>query len=255
MFLPNYDNTGVTVELGEIVASGVNVWDFDYPVPAKTVTYNGKTAPVPFDKKAFEQKILDHYRFRQIGQETVGRWLHYFRTRIREIMPYYVQLYEFEAKWFNIDDPLESYNLVETFEGVSSGSGTQTSSGSSESSSESSGTHTTEKGGNANHERKFSDTPQGSIQNLDSYMSEATRENTDTSETGSEDSTGTAKVSGSDSSESSSENTGTSAHTLTRRGNIGVQPLGTEVKNIREAFINIDLMVINDLKDLFLQVY
>jgi len=251
----NWNNTGVTVELGEIVDSGVDVWAFDYPVPANTVTYNGKTAPVPFDKDAFQQKILDHYRFRQIGQETVGRWLHYFRTRMREIMPYYVQLYEFEAKWFNIDDPLESYNLVETFEGSSSGSGTQTSSGSSESSSESSGNHQTSKTGSADMERKFSDTPQGSISNLDSYMSEATRENTDTSESGSENSTGTATVSGSDSSESSSENTGSSSHTLTRRGNIGVQPLGTEVKNIRDAFINIDLMVINELKDLFLQVY
>lgn len=251
----NYDNTGVTVELGDIVASGVDVWAFDYPVPAQTVHYNGKTAKVPFDKDAFQQKILDHYRFRQIGQETVGRWLHYFRSRIREIMPYYVQLYEFEAKWFGIEDPLESYNLTETFEENSSGSGTVTSSGSSENTSESSGTSTSSKTGTADHERKFSDTPQGSIENLDNYMSEATRENTATSETGNDSSTGTATVSGSDSSESSSQNTGTTSHTLTRRGNIGVQPLGSEVNNIRDAFINIDLMVINELKDLFLQVY
>lgn len=227
----NWDNTGVTVELGDIVASGVDVWAFEYPVPAETVHYNGKTAQVPFDKKAFELKILDHYRFRQIGQETVGRWLHYFRTRIREIMPYYVQLYEFEAKWFNVDDPLESYNLVETFEETSHGSGTVSSSGSSESS------------GTSEKENRFSDTPQGSIDNLDNYMTTATRDND------------TSSVSGSDSSESSSQNTGNTSHTLTRRGNIGVQPLGGEVKNIREAFINIDLMVINELKDLFLQVY
>lgn len=235
----NWNNTGVTVELGELVDSGVDIWAFDYPVPAQTVTYNGKTAPVPFDKKAFEQKIIDHYRFRQIGQETVGRWLHYFRTRIREIMPLYIQLYEFEAKWFNIDDPLESYNLVETFEGNTSGSGTVTTSGSSENTSESSGT--------TEETRKHSNTPQGSISNLDNYMTEATVQN------GTQ--TGGATVTGSDSSETGTENTGSSSHTLTRRGNIGVQPLGSEVKNIRDAFINIDLMVINELKDLFLQVY
>lgn len=199
MFLPNWDNTGVTVELEDIVSSGVDIWAFEYPTPAKTVTYNGKTAKVPFDKKAFEQKILDHYWCRQIGQETVGRWLHYFRTRIREIMPYYCQLYEFEAKWFNIDDPLESYNLTETFAGTNSGENVG----------------------------KFSDTPQGSINNIDMYMTNAT----------------------------TGENKGKTEHTLTRRGNIGVQPLGTEVNNIREAFINIDLMVINELNDLFLQVY
>lgn len=219
----NWSNSKVTVELGDIVASGVNVWDFEYPVPADTVHYNGKTAKVPFDKKAFEQKILDHYRFRQIGQETVGRWLHYFRTRIREIMPYYVQLYEFEAKWFNVDDPLESYNLVETFQGESHGSGTVNTSGSSENS----GT------------TKFSETPQGSVDNLDNYLTNATQNN----------------VTGSDSSETGTENDGTTSHTLTRKGNIGVQPLGGEVQNIRDAFINIDLMVINELKDLFLQVY
>lgn len=235
----NWDNTGVTVELGEIVDSGVDIWAFDYPVPVETVHYNGKTAKVPFDKKAFEQKIIDHYRFRQIGQETVGRWLHYFRTRIREIMPYYVQLYEFEAKWFNVDDPLESYNLTETFEENSQGSGTQTTSGSSESNSDTSGT--------TNKENRFSDTPQGSISNIDKYLTTATKDN--------ETSTGTATVSGSDSSESSSQNTGSTSHTLTRRGNIGVQPLGGEVQNIRDAFINIDLMVIKELKDLFIQVY
>ena len=251
----NWGNSKVTVELGEIVESGVDIWAFDYPVPADTVHYNGKTAKVPFDKKAFEQKILDHYRFRQIGQETVGRWLHYFRTRIREVMPYYVQLYEFEAKWFNVDDPLESYNLVETFEESSHGSGTVSSSGSSESASESYGTNTTTKSQTVDHERRFSDTPQGSIDNLDSYMSEATQEDTTTGEDDYTDSTGTATVTGSDSSESSSQNTGSTSHTLTRKGNIGVQPLGGEVQNIRDAFINIDLMVINELKDLFLQVY
>lgn len=235
----NYDNTGVTVELGDIVASGVDVWAFDYPVPAQTVTYNGKTATVPFDKDAFQQKIIDHYRFRQIGQETVGRWLHYFRTRIREIMPYYIQLYEFEAKWFNIEDPLESYNLTETFDQESSGSGTVTGNITSESSGSSETTQ--------NNTKKFSDTPQGSISNLDNYLTEATVDNGDGSETNT--------VNGSGTSEQTSEDTGTVEHTLTRRGNIGVQPLGSEVTNIRDAFINIDLMVINELKDLFLQVY
>lgn len=211
----NWDNTGVTVELGDIVASGVDVWAFEYPVPADTVHYNGKTAKVPFDKKAFEQKILDHYRFRQIGQETVGRWLHYFRTRIREIMPYYVQLYEFEAKWFNVDDPLESYNLTETFEQDSEGTGMVN--------------------GNSDGVTKFSDTPQGSVDNLDNYLTNATQDSRNDSQ--------------------NTQSTGKTKHTMTRRGNIGVQPLGGEVQNIRDAFINIDQMVIRDLNDLFLQVY
>lgn len=258
-----WNNTGVTVELGEIVESGVNIWDFDYPVPAQTVNYNGKTATVPFNKEAFQQKIIDHYRFRQIGQETVGRWLHYFRTRIREIMPYYIQLYEFEAKWFNIEDPLESYNLTETFEQETSGSGEvkgKISGTSSGSNSENTKNNTTTSGGVEGEKvTKFSDTPQGSISNLDNYLTTATREteNTDTNSitqaTG--EVTGTTTNTSVDSTEQTSTDNGTTSHTLTRRGNIGVQPLGSEVQNIRDAFINIDLMVINELKDLFLQVY
>lgn len=246
-----YDNTGVTVELREIVESGVDIWGFDYPVPRPSIDYNGKTCKVDFDKAAFEKKIVDHYYFRQIGQETVGRWLHYFRTRIREIMPYFVQLYEFDAKFRNIDDPLESYNLVETFKQEHSNngsvSGTSTSSNSSERSEEGSS--------NASNDlvRKFSNTPQGSVSNLDDHLTEATVENG--LQNGSSNQTANESGSASGSSEQTSEDSGSVEHTLTKRGNIGVQPLGGEVENIRNAFINIDQMVINELKDLFLQVY
>ena len=211
----NFDNTGVTVELGRLIENGVNLWDFEYPVPRPQLEYNGKTCMVDFDKEKFQQKVIDHYRFRQIGQETVGRFLHMFRTKIREIMPYYVQLYEFDAKFRNIEDPLESYNLVEEFKQESRGEGRNTS--------------------NSNSTNKFSDTPQGTIANIDMYLTNATK----------------ATGEGSDTAESSGE----SSHTLTRRGNIGVQPLGGEVENIRGAFINIDVMIIEELNDLFLKVY
>lgn len=246
-----YDNTTVTVELREIVESGVNIWDFDYPVPRASIDYNGKTCKVDFDKAAFEKKIVDHYYFRQIGQETVGRWLHYFRTRIREIMPYYVQLYEFDAKFRNIDDPLESYNLVETFKQEHTNNGSVTGSTSSESSSERS--EEASNNGSNDFTRKFSSTPHGTISNLDDHLTEATVEN------GSNELTtnlsGSESGSASGSSEQTSEDSGSVEHTLTKRGNIGVQPLGGEVENIRNAFINIDQQIINELKDLFLQVY
>lgn len=235
----NWNNTGVTAELGEIVDSGVDIWAFDYPVPRSELQYNGKTCKVDFDKAAFEQKVIDHYRFRQIGQETVGRFLHYFRTRIREIMPYYVQVYEFDAKFRNIDDPLESYNLTETFRQSTAGTGRTTGTNTASQSSESSGT--------SESLNKFSDTPQNSVDNLDNYLTNATRI------TGEE--TGSSSGSSSGTSESSTEDTGTVEHELTRKGNIGVQPLGGEVLNIRSAFINIDMQIIDELRDLFLQVY
>lgn len=221
---PNqYDNTGVTVELGRIVEMGVNLWDFDYPVPKAEITYNGKTAKVDFDRERLQQKIVDHYRFRQIGFETVGRFLHSFRSRMREIMPYYVQLYEFDAIFRNIEDPLESYHLEEIMDRLNEGSN-------------SSDSQTSGKNDSTN---KFSDTPQGRLENLDEYLTTATKDNASSS--------ATAKA--------SSKDKNTEKYTLTRRGNIGVQPLGGEVENIRNAFINIDMQIIEDLKDLFLLVY
>lgn len=224
-------NTGVTVELGEIVENGVKVWDFEYPTPRAQIEYNGKTCKVDFDKATFEQKVLDHYRFRQIGQETVGRFLHYFRTKIREIMPYYVQLYEFDAKFRNIEDPLESYNLIEEFRQNTTGSGKVT------------GTNSASSTGSSDNVNKFSDTPQGTIANLDLYLTTANQLiGNDTSNTSGE-------------SEQDTSSSGETTHTLTRKGNIGVQPLGGEVENIRGAFINIDLMIIEELSDLFLKIY
>lgn len=215
MFNFPYDSTGVTVELGRLVEMGVKVFDFDYPVPAQEIQYNGKVAKVDFDKDRLEQKILDHYRFHQIGQETVGRFLHCFRTRIREIMPYYVQLYEFDAIFKNIEDPLESYHLEETLDKVMRGHNTADT--------------------NTNSTNRHSDTPQGTIDNIDRHLTDASK-NT---------SNATASVD-----DESKED-----YTLVRRGNIGVQPLGGEVENIRHAFINIDMQIIEDLRDLFLLVY
>ena len=231
-FPTNYDNTQVTVELRQIVESGVDVWDFEYPS-----FYEG------IEKKAFEQKVLDHYWLRQIGQETVGRWLHCFRSRIRDIMPYYIQLYESERFMKEIEDPFATVDYTETFEEEHTG--------------ESSGTSTTPNTGTEeegrihteNHQHMFSNTPQGSISNLTQYMTEASVEtaddNDDLTRTSEATSTGTA----------TGTERGTVRHTLTKKGAMGVTTFGHDMIEYRQSFLNIDLMVINELKDLFLQVY
>lgn len=212
----NHYNTRVTVELDEIVKNGVDIWAFDYPS-----YYEGE------EKKAFEQKVLDHFRFRQIGQETVGRWLHMFRTRVREIMPYYIQRYQSVDLLYSYKDPLQSYELTEEYTKDASSTGTLESS-------------TNARTENKNT-RKHSDTPQGSIDNLEDYMSDASKEdNENTSETGAS---------------STTTDTGKETYTLRRYGNIGVQPLGDEITKLRSAFLNVDMEVINELNDLFLKVY
>lgn len=216
----NRYNTKVTLELREIVESGVNIWNFDYPS-----FYQGEK------KTEFEQKVIDHFYFRQIGQETVGRFLHYFRAKIREIMPLYIQRYKSVELFESIDDPLQSYDLTETLQRETTSNGSSSTSGTS--------TDDTE----TNREHRHSDTPQGSINNLDSYMSDASKDKENTSNTGST------------SAESESTDTGTESYTLKRVGNIGVQPLGQELNVLRSSFINVDMEIIDELNELFLKVY
>lgn len=243
-----WDTTKVTVELRELVENGIDLWDFDYPS-----YYEGEA------KRAFERKVIDHFYFRQIGQETPARFLHFFRSRIREIMPYYIQRYKSVEIMEKIDDPFESYNLTETYEQERVGTGEAVVKSSTETSSEGNTNKTTvsNEDGTSDNTKRFSNTPQGTIDNLDKHLTEVTIDNGSTShnldatENGSESSSST--VDGS--SESSSSDTETVRHTLTRKGNIGVATLAQEMNSFRTSFLNVDMEVINELNDLFLLVY
>lgn len=269
---PSEATTKVTCELRDLVENGVNIWDFDYPS-----FYEGEA------KKAFERKVIDHYYFRQIGQETPARWLHYFRSRMREIMPYYIQLYRSVELMESVEDPFKAYDLTETYteERTDDSESTSKLNASREGEASADRTTSTERStssersedvGETNStasEKRFSNTPQGSIENLDRYMTEATKENgngdrtvvTSGGESGTESVTGSDKTTDTDKATETSDRTDTHAgtgsmkYTLTRQGNIGVQPLGQEIRAYREALINVDQMVINELNDLFLLIY
>ena len=243
MFL-NYTNTKITAELRELVENGVDIWDFEYPS-----YYTGA------DKTAFEKKVIDHFYFRQIGQETPARWLHYFRSRVREIMPYYLQLYKLEENFAKIEDPFESYNLTEEYTETVEGNGKTTVNSDTSSTATTTGDSTKTDNTDREGVKKFSNTPQGTISNIDSHLTEATVDDEKLTQNQSENSTGTSTATGSATDETESENSQTVTHKLERYGNIGVQPLGQEIVTLRNAFINIDQMIINDLNDLFIQIY
>lgn len=254
-----YETSRLTLELRDIVDNGdnsVDIWDFEYPS-----FYKGD------DKKAFEKKVIDHYYFRQIGQETVGRFLHMFRTRVREIMPYYIQLYESEKYMKEIEDPFATVDYTETYEEETTGqmtgqsSGTASGNGTSSVSGTQTGTHNTVTDSEADKEHRFSNTPQGSISNLDNYMTEASKDKETNSESvegstsGQSSSETTEKSSSESTAQSSSESSGTTKRTLTKKGAMGVTTFGHDMIEYRQSFLNIDLMIIHDLNDLFLGVY
>lgn len=227
-----YDTTKLTVELREIVENGVDIWNFSYPS-----YYKGD------EKKAFEQKVIDHYYLRQIGQETVGRFLHMFRTKVREIMPYYIELYKTVEIMNNIEDPFGNVDVVETFE--------QSTDASAKGTSESKGTETVDNNASeqVTNKHKFSNTPQGSIDNLNHYLTEGS---IDENSKSSNINGGTEQnAEGKTASESSEKIT----HTLTRKGNQGVNTYAHDMIEFRTAIIDVDMMIINALGELFLGVY
>ena len=264
MFNFPYDSSRVTVELGDLIDSGINLWDFEYKN-----WYTGEA------KRDLEQKLIDRYRFRQIGFETPARFMHYFRTRVKEIAPYYFELHKSVELFNSIEDPLQAYDLTETYTeettgtrsetGENTGTSNSTTSGSSETETSEDRTSTTNRTVNADGTKRFSNTPQGSLANLDSYMTEATINEDTNTETGTDTSegsgsssttnTGTATATSSGTSETSGEEAGTKKYTLTRKGNIGVTVLGEEMIKHRKAIINLDEDFINEFKDLFLGVY
>lgn len=236
----NFDNSKVTVELGELVDNGVDIWAFEYPA-----YYKGDA------KTAFEQKFIDHYRFRQIGQETPARWLHYFRSRMREIMPYYLQLYKSQEIMDAIEDPFGNVDVTETYEEERTGQSSGTTDTEDSAQSSTTGKQTTAH--TEDHARKFANTPQGSLSNLDNYLTEATVEDGNTSDT--VNSEGSAESSGTGKTTTQGSESGTVRHTLTRKGNQGVNTYAHDMKEFRETFLNIDMQIINEFSDLFLQVY
>lgn len=235
--------TQTTVELRALIDSGVKLWDFEYPS-----FYKGE------EKAAFEQKVIDHFYMRQIGAETVGRFLHYFRRTVREIMPLYIQRYESVEMMKDPEiRPLDNYNMIEEFEEDSSHDVKNTS--------ELSGNQkdTGTSGETTQHIEAVSDTPQGELPisfntevdglwgNL-GYASQTT--STLDNHSGNNTNETTSSTNGND----TSVGTGKTSHKLTRRGNIGVTTYSQLLEGYRETFLNIDMEVIRELEVCFLGV-
>ena len=211
-----HETTKLTLELRQMIEDGVKIWDFEYPS-----YYQGEA------KQAFEQKVIDHFFFRQIGFETVGRFKHMLATKMREIMPYYIDMYKTVEIMRELDNPFDNVDIVETFEQSSSNESQTTTNGESSSS-------------NAN-EHRFSDTPQGEVTNINNYLTEASVDTGTGSATSSATSDGTAS--------------GHITHQLTRKGNQGVNTYAHDMIEFRTSIIDVDMMVIKELNCLFLGVY
>lgn len=250
-------------KIKDVIAKAIpKIFDFDFPI---------------FDenyRNVLETKILKHYYTREIGLETYGLWKLKLDTKLNEIMPFYNQLYKSALLEFN---PLYEVDYSKTGNRDSSGTRDNTENNSetydestdiNESHDESttnSNNGTLTKGTTTTTTNYFSDTPQGAISNVidGTYLTNATYNavgNTgsdNTSNSGSDDSEGSSKSknekdgSRNGSKTSNSNLTDTESYLESVRGKMSSKSYSALLMEYRETFINIDMMLIEELSDLF----
>lgn len=238
------------------------IFDFAYPI---------------FDVKyrsTLETKILKHYYTREIGLETVGLWKHFLDMRMNEIMPYYNKLYESELLEF---DPFADVDY--TREGNRSGTEDTKETGTRVDTM--TGTVTDQEGGTqgrsgSNVPKKstwdlYSDTPQGGVAGIEAaeasvgsnaYLTNARHIIEDG--TGSTDSetttfgkseTRTYNTTNNGNDNRTGNTTSEGEYFERIKGKMGNRSYMKMIEELRETFLNIDMMIINDLSDLFMNIY
>lgn len=242
------------------------IFDFDFPI---------------FDEKyrsVLETKILRHYYTREIAHETVGLWKLKLCTKLNEIMPYYNQLYKSELISFN---PMYDVDLTRERKVDSSGTRDTSTRSNTDTDTSGSGNRTSDVSlkndttntdnstttGNGSKKQMYSDTPQGAITDLEAgkYLTNATIDNNTNTDTTIGNGTGT-QTGSTNSSEETENNTTSSTdasstsntditnlenYIETVKGKQGTQSYTSLLKEFRETFLNIDMMIIDDLSELF----
>lgn len=206
-------------------------------------------------REQLNKKLLDNYKYREIGFETIGRFIDELRIAMNEIMPYYYQMYKSADVLNGVEDPFGNVDIVESYEEKTSGSASGSSTTTSKSTAESSNNSSV----NSKNKEVHTTTPQTNIsiaaEEIDSvpYADDVNWNNNDTTSTGKTNESADSNASG----ESSSTSEETTSHTLTRKGNQGVSTYAHDLNELRDTFKNIEQMIINDdrIVELFMLVY
>lgn len=263
------------------------IFDFEYPI---------------FDEEyrsVLEIKILKHFYTREICAETVGLWKLWLDARMNEIMPYYNKLYASELIEFN---PMYDTDYTRTMDrdgtetGTSGKTGNVTHSGTITDQGTSGNTRTnnlnkqvTDGGEDTkttttaeknDHWDYYSDTPQGTVDDLADlrYLTNARHitddgtgssgtENIEFGKTETTTNTGTVTDSGTTGNTRTLNHGDNSSETRTKNfattddyiehviGKMPGSNMSVLLKDFRSTFLNIDMMIIKELEDLFFALW
>ena len=174
-------------------------------------------------RNTLNEKILNHYYENEIGVETASLFRFYLNNKLNEIMPKYNVLYEAQKEIIDNDLLFNNTNVTESLDGSNSTKSETTS-------------NSTNNGKNL-----FQDTPQGLIASTD-INNQTWATNLNLTNNSINDS-------------SSASGSGSNEYIKTIIGNTGGKYNIEVLNDIVNNFLNIDLMIINELSDLFMQIY
>ena len=175
-------------------------------------------------RNTLNNNILYHYYENEIGFETASLFRFYLNQKLNEIMPYYNELYKAQKKIIDENLLLNNVNLTERL----TGSNTTNTSSTSQSSN--------------NGKNLFQDTPQGNISKQDINAENVYATNITLNENSINDN-------------SSATGSGTNEYLKTIVGNNGGKFNIDVLNDIKNNLMNIDLMIINELNDLFMGIF
>lgn len=193
-------------------------------------------------RPVLEAKILKHFYTREIGCETFGLWQLRLDAKLSVIMPYYNKLY----KAINIDIPVIENVDMNVEHDIGRNADTKVNDNTDITASSNTATNTT-----ASAKIRHSDTPQGSLEDLEAneYMSDATLSDTTQAVNSNTNSSSNSK-SNSDTNAKSTEE-----YAEHRWGKEGTVTYISMVNEYIEKMKNIDAMLIRELEDLFMQIW
>lgn len=196
-----------------ITSAAPLIFSFEYPIW-------DSTKKVPFQKM-----ILRNFFLEEIGRETYQEWKMRLQNWMIINMPYYNRLYSAVDKEFDI---FSDVNLTRTYTEQSSENSTASSTGTTSGA----GTNT----------GKYSETPQGTISNLqqDKYLTNAQISETENSTNATSQSTG--------------EGTRSATREEVTKGKQGMQSYSSLLKEYLDAVQNIDRKLLEAMEVLFMGV-
>lgn len=182
-------------------------------------------------RNTLNHNILYHYYENEIGFETAPLFRLYLNQRLNEIMPKYNALYQAQKNLIDNNLLLNNVNLEERLAGSNT---TQTATSSQSTNN-----------GSSNSKNLFQDTPQGQISSTDiNNQTWATNLTLDSNQTANTINDVT-----------NASGNGTNSYIKTIIGNNGGKYSIDLLNDIKNNLMNIDLMIIDELYDLFMQIF